>query len=435
MRDILITLLIFGSLPFFFKRPYIGVLVWSWLSYMNPHRLTWSFAYHMPFAQIVAITLFAAILFSKDRRSIPVNATTVVWMVFLLWMAVTTFLAVYPEPALNYYIRILKIQAITALTLMLMTDKRRIDMLIWVIALSIGFYSIKGGVFTVLSGGGYRVWGPASSMIMDNNHLALATLMILPLMYYLYATAKNKWVKYFLQFSIFTSFLAVLGSQSRGALLAIICVIGYFWLGSKTKLLSGLAIVILAFIGFIFMPQSWHDRMNTIENYEQDESAMSRIHAWKYSINIANDRFTGGGLNSWSTATYNVYSPEAPLVIVAHSIYFNVLADHGWLGLLMYLAILALTWNNLSKVVRATAQSDPDTALLARMLKVSFIAYLTGGAFLSLSYFDLPWHIVAIAVLLRTYCIPEKELSKPRYSFRRVDAAKTEQHLAMRKLV
>jgi probable O-glycosylation ligase (exosortase A-associated) len=432
MRDILVTLLIFGSLPFIFKRPYIGVLVWSWLSYMNPHRLAWGFAYNMPFAQIVAITLFAAILFNKDRRSIPVNATTVIWIVFLLWMAVTSFTAFYPEAALNYYIRILKIQAITALTLMLMTDKRRIDMLVWVITMSIGFYSIKGGFFTLLTGGGYRVWGPASSMIMDNNHLALATLMILPLMYYLYATAKNKWVKYVLQFSLLTSFLAVLGSQSRGALLAIICVIGYFWLGSKTKLLSGLAIAILAFVGFIFMPQSWHDRMDTIANYEQDESAMSRIYAWKYSINVANDRITGGGLNSWSAATYSVYSPDAPFVIVAHSIYFNVLADHGWLGLILYLAILILTWSNLSKVSRAAKEHDPDTALLARMLKVSFVAYLTGGAFLSLSYFDLPWHIVAIAVLLRTYCTPQEVLGKRQYSPGSREGADIERRVALR---
>jgi len=140
--------------------------------------------------------------------------------------------------------------------------------------------------------------------------------------------------------------------------------------------------------------------MDSMRNYEQDASAMGRINAWKYSINIANDRFTGGGFNSWSQGTYNIYSPEATKVLVAHSIYFGVLADHGWLGLLLFLLILALTWKNLSVVMNTTTHED-STALLARMLKISLVAYMTGGAFLSLSYFDLPWHMVAIALLLR----------------------------------
>ena len=67
MRDVLLTLLVFGSLPFILKRPHIGVLVWAWLSYMNPHRLTWSFAYDMPFAQIVAITLLIALFSTKEK--------------------------------------------------------------------------------------------------------------------------------------------------------------------------------------------------------------------------------------------------------------------------------------------------------------------------------------------------------------------------------
>lgn len=55
MRDILVTALILGSLPFILRRPYIGILVWAWVSYMNPHRLTWVFAYDLPFAQIVGV--------------------------------------------------------------------------------------------------------------------------------------------------------------------------------------------------------------------------------------------------------------------------------------------------------------------------------------------------------------------------------------------
>ena len=39
--------------------------------------------------------------------------------------------------------------------------------------------------------------------------------------------------------------------------------------------------------------------------------------------------------------------------------------------------------------------------MLAKMLKLSMVAYMSGGAFLSLAYFDLPWHIIAMAYLLK----------------------------------
>lgn len=424
MRDILVTLLVFGSLPFILRQSYYGVLVWSWLSYMNPHRLAWGFAYNMPFAQIVALTLMVSLFFSRDKKTIPLSGTLVVWVAFLLWMVVTTALAVNQAAAIDYYVRIIKIQIPIFLTLMLMTNFVRINHLIWVIVVSIGYFSVKGGVFTILTGGVHRVWGPAHSFISENNALALSTLMIVPLMVYLYSTSKNKWVRYGLIFSIVMSLASSLGSQSRGALLAAITVGGFFWLKSNSKLVTGIAIALLATLSFTFMPAVWHDRMDTIRNYEQDASAMGRINAWTYSINIANDRFTGGGLQSWSAGTFALYAPDPQNVKVAHSIYFNVLADHGWVGLVLFLLILFLTWRNLSRVIKLTKNRSEHYAenMLARMLQVGLVAYMSGGAFLSLSYFDLPWHFFAIAMLLKTQLkvdAAEEIASRPPFHFSR----------------
>jgi probable O-glycosylation ligase (exosortase A-associated) len=197
------------------------------------------------------------------------------------------------------------------------------------------------------------------------------------------------------------SLISVLGSQSRGALVAILGVGGFFWLKSKTKLMSGTAIVLLGVLLFAFMPASWHERMESISNYQEDESAMQRINSWEYSINLANDRLTGGGLQSWSKDMFAIYAPNPDWVFVAHSIYFSVLADHGWLGLIMFVLILVLTWRSLSKLIKRTKSGEYESFnLLARMMQVSLVAYMTGGIFLSLSYFDLPWHLIAIALLL-----------------------------------
>jgi len=366
---------------------------------MNPHRLSWGFAYNMPFSQIIAITLLAALLLSKDKKQLPDDATIKVWVVFLIWMGITTMFAVFPQSASNLYIKIVKIQLVTFLTMMLINDQKKMGMLIWVIVGSIGYYSVKGGIFTIQTGGAFRVWGPPGSFIEENNSLALATLMVVPLMFYLHFISTNKWVKYGLLGAAFFSVAAVLGSQSRGALLAILTVGGYFLMISNKKIVSGFILVFLAIIGFVFMPQSWHERMATIKHYEEDASAMGRINAWTYSVNIANARVTGGGLNSWNLKTFARYAPDPLKVHAAHSIYFGPLGDHGWLGLVLFLTILVMVWLNLDKVVKRS--DDDKEVFLAKMIKVCLVAYCSGGAFLSLAYFDLPWHLFAFSILLK----------------------------------
>lgn len=400
MRDLLVTFLVLGSLPYILKRPYIGILVWSWLAYMNPHRLTWGFAYSMPFSFIVAAVLLVAVFMDRSKKSIPFDKTTVTWILFLIVLTISTILAMYPKDAWGMFDRIVKIQVVTFLTLMLMTDQKKIDWLIMVIVLSIGFYSVKGGVFTIANGGSFRVWGPPGSFIEENNSLALATLMVVPLMVYLYQIVNKKWLKLILAMMILLSLASALGSQSRGALVAIIAVSGYFWLSSPYKLLTGPVMVLLAVLGLMFMPESWHARMETIQNYQEDESAMGRINAWYYSVNVANDRLFGAGLQSWKVDSFAKYAPDPLAVHAAHSIFFGVLGDSGWLGLTLFVTILIMTWGNLNWVIKRSGR-ETNPARLAQMIKVSLVAYCSGGAFLSLSYFDLPWHLIAIALLLR----------------------------------
>lgn len=403
MRDILVTLIVFGSIPFIFKRPYIGILMWAWLSYMNPHRMTYGFAYDMPFAQIIALVLFLAILFNKDRGRIPIDNTMIVWLIFLFWMLITTVFSIYFDASYYALIKVMKIQLLTFLTMMLITNQERINKLVWVIVISIGFFSIKGGVFTILTGGSHKVWGPPSSFIEENNSLALASIMVVPLFVYLYYREKNKWIKYGLAGCALLTLISAVGSQSRGALLAIISVLVFFWLKTKGKIITGIGLFVLVVIGFNFMPNSWHDRMSTIQHYEEDSSAMDRINAWVYSINIASNRIVGGGFDSYSDSTYALYSPGYIRPQAAHSIYFSVLADHGWPGLILFLFVLFMTWKSLSYVIQMSKDNKDlhEQCALANALKVSFIAYLTGGAFLSLAYFDLPWHMIAISLLLK----------------------------------
>ncbi len=403
MRDLLILAIVFGSIPYVLKRPYIGVLVWAWLSYMNPHRLAFGFAQHFPFAYVIALVLLISMVFEKSRLRVPVTGLTALWGFFLLWICITTLFAVFPESASNQLTKVLKIQLITICTLMLMINRKRIDYLIWVIVVSIGFYGIKGGIFTLLGGGSYRVYGPPGSFIGENNSLALALLMIVPLIYYLRQQAENIWIRRGLLFSMPIIFFSIVGSQSRGALIGVGAMALFMIFKSKQKTISLTAIILVGALGFAFMPDSWHQRMDSIQNYEEDASAMGRINAWHYSINVANDRITGAGFDSWSRLTFAQYAPNPTDVHAAHSIYFGVLADHGWIGLLLWLGILFTAWRTNSWVIRnGKGHEELGWAVdLARMLQVCMVSYGAAGAFLSLTYFDLPWHVIAITVLMK----------------------------------
>jgi len=165
MRDIIITLIVFGAVPWIIRKPSIGILVWSWLAYMNPHRMSWGFAYNLPFSAVTAIAIFIGFVFSKEPKRIPLTPVTVVWGLFILWMLVTTFFAVHPDAAFIEMKKVIKIQVMAIFTLMLMANRERINQLVWVIAFSIGFFGIKGGIFTILTAGQYRVWGPPETFI------------------------------------------------------------------------------------------------------------------------------------------------------------------------------------------------------------------------------------------------------------------------------
>ena len=403
MRDIAVTIVIIGSLPFILRKPYIGVLMWAWIGYMNPHRLCWGFAYNAPFAEIVGLVTIFSIAISRESKRIQIDGLTVFWWIFIAWMGITTLFAVYPESAVIQYEKILKIQLMTFFILMIMGTKERLNALMWVTVLSLAFFGVKGGIFTITTGGAFKVYGPAGSFIADNNAMALALLMIMPLVYYLRLYARNFWIRHGLLAAMILIFAAVLGSQSRGAFLAVLCVSVMLWLKGKHKVFLGIGLVLMLSVGFTLMPKSWHERMHTIETYHQDESAMGRINAWWYSYNVANDRLTGAGLDSWSIKTFAKWAPDPKSVHAAHSIYFSVLGDHGWPGLVMFVAILVMAWRKGTWTIQqCKKQKDLVWAAdMARMIQVGMVAYFSGGAFLSLSYFDLPWQMIAMLVLLQ----------------------------------
>jgi len=412
MRDILVTAVVFGLLPLVFRTPRIGAYLWAWLSIMNPHKLTYGFARNFPFAYVVALSTLLSFLFAgKDRKPFPVSNITVVYLLLIFWMSLTCLFAMNkPELVSERWIFVMKIHLMLLVTLMLIRERKPIETLIWVVTFSVGFYGIKGGIWTILGGGGGRVWGPAGSMIEDNNGLGLALVILVPFVYYLYQITSRKYLRAILLASGGLMCFSILGSQSRGALLALVAMTFFLALKSKRPVLMSVLLVAMLGTAVLFMPETWTNRMQTIQTYDQDSSAMSRLYTWKTLLNLAIDRpLVGGGFRTDNPLVFALYAPASVggytggEVLVAHSIYFEALGEHGFPGLLFYLLLGFFTWRKAGKLARQT-RDDPEfgewVPLLMRMVQVSLTGFSVGGAFLSLTHFDLPYYIVSYVILV-----------------------------------
>lgn len=405
MRAILVTVIVFSTLPIILFRPDVGIMVWAWLGFMNPHRLAWGFALVFPFAEVVAVTILLGMLLSGRWRFPPLTRETVLLVVFTLWMQITTLFALNEEEAWAQWEKVLKIQLMILVTVMVIRTCAQLRALVWVVVMSIGFYGVKGGVFTVLGRGENRVLGPEGTFIEGNNEIGLAMIIIIPLLRYLQMTTPHKWLRYPLLLVMVLNSISILGTHSRGGMLGIAAVLCLLLLKSKRRL--GLATIFLIMLpaALSIMPQKWFDRMGTLRHYDEDSSAMARIHSWQFATRLSFDRpVVGGGFETFRPEVFARYGFDPDRAADAHSIYFEILGEHGFVGLLLFLSLGASAWLSCSWTVRR-ARNEPELGQLehlGRMIQVSLAGYAVSGAFLGLAYFDLYYNLIAFVVIARS---------------------------------
>ena len=416
MRGIVVFLLVLGSLPYILQQPWIGVLVFSWISYMNPHKYAWGPVRTFPLALIVVLVTFVGMIATKDKWRVPRDPATM--LVILLWVmfVITTPFAFNQTDAWPQLEKVSKILLMTFVTMKLINSQLKLRYLLLVIALSVGLIGFKGAIWVFLTGGANRVYGPDGSFLADNNDLALALNMTLPLLFYLSKDEPRQWLRWLLKGCFVMSFVAIMFTYSRGGFLAMVLVGCLLLMKARYKALAGF-ILSIGVVALLFLaPQKWSERMNTIETYQDDGSAMGRINAWKTATNIALARpLTGGGFQTWTPEVYARFSPEAWNVRDVHSSYFEILGEHGFIALIFYLLLLIyalLTATRLKWTVRRApslrwAQHYPD------MLQVSLFAYMLGGAFLGRGYFDLFYHLIAALVIVRQLILQDLRAAAP----------------------
>ncbi len=420
MRDLLVLSIVFGSIPFCLARPHIGIFLWVWISYMNPHRLTWGIAYNFPVAQLIALVVLVGFIFDffKGKVSLYVFKERETILLLFLWVmfTFTTFFAFNQQLAWIKWISVSKVLLMTFFTIILIDDRNKLRYLCLIISFSIGFYGIKGGIFSLHSAGMYRVWGPPDSFLYDNTAIGLAIGMILPFFYFLSKEERKTQLKIILIITFILSTLAIMFTYSRGALLGL-AVVGFLLflrLKLSRKVLAIPVLIILAIILIPRIPENWVDRVKTISQYKQDLSAISRITAWKNAWKVAKSLpLTGAGFQALEEEnikllfeTLGIQDERPPEMYSSdnHSIYFEVLSENGFItfGLFIILALFSIF--SLRKLRK---ESGKVTSLkwqrnYSHMTEIGIITYLVSGAFLEFATFDLYYHLIAIVIILKS---------------------------------
>jgi probable O-glycosylation ligase (exosortase A-associated) len=419
MKDLLFILMFFPFIYLALKNPFIGLCAWSWTIMVVPKNMLWGVASDLRFTYILAIITIIGMFFDKDPfRQKPHSSLWWLMVLFLVHTGISNF-STMGSNALSWGVwsDFFKAIVFSTLIIMLLTTRNRIETFILVLLTGAGFNIFFEGMKFAVSMGSYEIIGIRNSMMTDNNLFALIILMILPLYLYIIPIIKQKYIKLGFIGLAGLSAICVIGSYSRGGFIGLLIVGSQVFIKSKRKILLLMFSAVFASTALFIVNDNdkWGDRMQTIENAEEDNSFLQRVTAWKLATVAALDNpFYGVGQDSmqhfhvWSYYYYDINKLDfiktknvnRDKAKAAHSIYFQVLGDAGFIGLLFFLVILIKSFF----LSRSLAKNSVDNWIreLGSAIKIILVVYMTAGGLLSLAYYDLVYAFIAILISLES---------------------------------
>ncbi|CAM3879547.1 putative O-glycosylation ligase, exosortase A system-associated [Rheinheimera salexigens] len=432
MRDLLLVLFLFVAIFYSFKRPFIGIAAWAWIALIAPAN--WAFGFSNDFRlnlTIVVVTVLSYLFMHKNKK-LAFNGLSFWILLFAFWTLLSSLNAVNSPYAVDYWYQFIKVLLFYLFITLIVTKKLHLDTLIWAIVLAISSYAAMEAVKVVLSGGSHMVRG-RSGALLDRNDFAVAVNMCLPLILYLIFATKHHYLKLGLWGLFFGNIIAIVGTGSRGGFIGLSILAIAIWWKSKRKLLWLILTLLILPSAYQFTPEEWRERQNTIQTAStEDASFIGRLWAWKISVMLARDNpMLGGGFGSVSQPivwySYAPYTPDfgpikTPLPPpnmrpkAAHNIYFQVLGDHGYVGLFIYLMMFtSIFWINRRNGKLAIKHNQPWCKNLSDAIALSMVGYCVTGNNVSLAYFDLLYvmgGIVAVISIYKLY-LPQSKLAPP----------------------
>jgi probable O-glycosylation ligase (exosortase A-associated) len=409
MRDLVALSFMLAALPLAMLSPFAGYLLWGWAGLIALNYYLYGFMIGVPYVQVFAITTLLALTLGREpglRRFEP-SRTSVLLLLFVAHGFLVALLA-YPGLERNWelYGNVVKTALFCLLMPLIATNRFRVHAIVVMIALAVSFHGALDGLKFIASAGSHNA--QSIKRFGDNNHLAVVLLMVLPLLYYLRQYAANRLVRLGFTMALPLTVLAVVATHSRGALVGLFAIALWLVLKSRKKL-AGVAVVLLCGVLVLQLaPQKWNERMSTIQTAEEDKSFMGRVTAWKVSsaIAVANPVFGGGFRALQSHPVWDRFKDrqgllgavETPVLqrsgVAAHSIWFEVLGDQGFVGFFLFVALIVnafITRREVWRMVRDNGPGERWAGDLADMLGAALLAYVVAGSLLSAAYFELPY--------------------------------------------
>ena len=428
MRDLFFLAILPLMLYLMARRPFIALGMWIWTAMFFPNAWLYGVASGIRYNLIFTGVAILGYLALKDKPKVKFGALGGLILLFLLWTTLsTTMTEGVAQISWDIWSRFFKVILLFVFVVLVVDKKIHIDFFLGCVVLSIGFFASLEGLKYIATGGGHKIEGFDGHVLGDRNELSLAFVITLPICAYLLGQygKQSRLIRLGLLGVMALLVTAIVGTQSRGGFIAMLGLGAYFFMKSERKVVLGVLVLLLVGVLSNFVTDEWTSRMNTINEASDDASFMGRVVAWKLSfIQAMHHPFFGGGFKSletfpiWRSLTQDFFAypffytgdalPDTTRAHAAHSVYFQVLGEHGFLGLAIYLGFLARAFVGARKVARI-AREHVEThwiAAVAVMLQLCIFAFCLGGAALSFAYFDLMFALYGIGLVLESRILP-----------------------------
>lgn len=416
MRDIIVSLAILALMPVSWRRPYIGLVVFSWLAYMRVQDLTWGFAKGVRWSFYIAIIMFVSFLLKKKDRLFRPDLRNYMMLAMVVLVALGVIFGpkggVDPAFQMKRLVEFAKIVGIALFTSAVVQTREHMRLLIWVIALSLGFYGVKNGIWGIVTLGQTPIRQGPGGLMFDNNDFSLALCMAIPMLWMIGASEKRVVLARAFQAMVPLTAFTVLLTHSRGGLLSLVGCLGVLVWHSKHRTKAIVAALVLAVVGVSMMPADMRERFASIADFKNDGSANARFRSWAVAVRMATaNPLLGVGLSNFR-GSYLKYQPNPTAqelagedIYVAHNSYLQIWAETGTISLLLYLGLILSSFVTVWRV-RAKARLRYQSSWIinyATMFESSLVAFMIGSTFLNRAHFDLFYHWVAVIMLFGVF--------------------------------
>lgn len=424
MRDIVVTILLLAVMPTCFRKPFVGLLVFSLLAYMRLQDLTWGFARTIRWSFYVAVITFGGFFVSqRERRFMLSDLRCTIMMVLVALVGLSILKNRGPDPSdLPSFVEFIKIVLVALFTTGMVHSRERLRMILWVITLSFAFFGFKSGIVGILTGGGAQIIQGPGGMLKDNNDFALALSMGIPMMVMLGHSERRDILRKALLTCVPLTMITVAMTHSRGGFLAML--IGILVLTSRSRnRIAGFAMMgLMALGGFLMAPKGVVERLQSIAAYQEDASAQARLAAWRTAgVMIRENPVFGVGFGHFQD-NYVRYDParvdeelDVHKAHVAHNSYLQIWAECGTPTFLLYLILILVSYIDLWSVRGMARRRFHSSWILnyATMFEASLTTFMVGSVFLNRAHFDLFYHWVALILAFTT--IARRHMDDPVY--------------------